>query len=209
MLDEDGQPSSLAFNSKLRIDRETDELIGLCKGLLADGEVNEAEANFLLGWLQRSSETCDEWPANVLFRRVSEMLRDGRLDQSEEGQLLTLLVSITGGDPGRLNAHSLSSGLPLDQPMPPIRMEERRFCFTGKFLWGPRDACHREVVRRGGVVGEAITKELSYLVIGVVGSRDWVHSAYGRKIQKAVEYRGAGVPLAIVSEEHFVRALTP
>lgn len=51
-----------------------------------------------------------------------------------------------------------------------------------------------------------ITRRTSYLVIGTFGSRDWVHTAFGRKIEKAVSYREA-VPLRIVAEEHWVRTL--
>jgi len=37
----------------MRHDRDVDELIGLCRGVLADGAVNSLEGQFLLGWLER------------------------------------------------------------------------------------------------------------------------------------------------------------
>ena len=62
---------------------------------------------------------------------------------------------------------------------------------------------------RNGVecVQENITKRTSFLVIGTFGSRDWVHTAFGRKIEKAVSYREAGVPLRIVAEDHWPSTL--
>jgi hypothetical protein len=44
-------------------------------------------------------------------------------------------------------------------------------------------------------------------VIGTFGSTDWVHTAFGRKIEKAVSYRDAGVLLRIVGEDHWASAL--
>ena len=58
---------------------------------------------------------------------------------------------------------------------------------------------------RHSPVGRAVTKQSQVLVIGAIGSSDWIHSSHGRKIEKAVKYRSAGIPLSIVSEEHWQR----
>jgi len=52
-----------------------------------------------------------------------------------------------------------------------------------------------------------VVRDLDYLVIGVVGSRDWMHSTHGTKIQKAVEYRDRGIAVQIVDEQNLVRSL--
>jgi NAD-dependent DNA ligase len=209
MRDQDGQPKNKAFNRALRTGREVDELLGLCKGVLADGVVNQLEAEFLAQWLRLNRETSDQWPANILFERVTEMLKDGKLDKEEEGELLGLLMQATGGDASRLNAHSLSTGLPISDPLPDVMISGKTLCLTGKFVLGSREKCRAEIEKRGGQFVETITVELDYLVIGVIGSRDWIHSSFGRKIEKAVEYRAKGHPLGIVAEEHFVKALVP
>jgi NAD-dependent DNA ligase len=207
MKDRDGQPGNKRFNSRLRQDRETDELIGLCKGIVSDGEVNQAEAEFLSRWLDANRETENEWPSNVLRNRVCAMLDDGKLDSDEEGELLKLLLQVTGGNPALVTAENLSSSLPLNAPPPTLVFPGNVYCFTGKSIWGTRRQCQAAVLDRGGEVQESIAQSLNYLIVGVIGSRDWIHTTYGRKIQKAVEYRDKGVPLAIVSEEHFVTAL--
>jgi len=176
---------------------------------LADGKINQAEAEFLLHWLALSNEAADEWPGDILFARIGAMLKDGHLDTTEESELLKLLINITGGDAARLNAHSLSSGLPIDAPAPTIVIPGNRFCFTGKFLFGTRNRCCEEIEARMGIVIENIAQNLNYLVIGLVGSRDWAHSSFGRKIEQAIAYKRQGIPLAIVAEEHFVKALLP
>lgn len=208
MKDKDGQPLNKALNRELRVRRDIDELLGICKGLAADGRVNIDEARFLEGWLSLNKETAEQWPAKVLTERLRNILRDDCLDRDEERELLRLLIEVTGGDARRLTAASLSSNLPLNIPLPSVTVESMRFCFTGKFLYGSRDACHQAVIERGGVADETITKQLNFLVIGIIGSRDWLHSAYGTKIRKAVDYRESGLPLAIISEEHFVRTLS-
>ena len=209
MRDPNGQPANRAFNRKLRTGRETDELLGLCKGLLADGVVNQAEAEFLANWLHLNRETSDQWPADVLYQRVASMLQDGVVDKSEELELLSLLIEVTGGDASRLSAHSLSTGLPISDPVPDVVIPGKRLCLTGKLVFGSRDRCKTEIEKRGGSFADGITADLDYLVIGVIGSRDWIHSSFGRKIEKAVGYRTKGHPLAIVAEEHFLKALVP
>ena len=207
MKDDDGQPINKALNRNLRIRRDIDELLGICRGLAADGKVNLEEARFLEGWLKLNPETAQQWPAKILSERLRRILADGLLDQVEERELLALLVEVTGGDPSCLTASSLTSKLPLNDPLPRVTIGTRHFCFTGKFLYGSRDTCHEAVIRRGGVAVDSITQHLDFLVIGVIGSRDWLHSVYGTKIKKAVDYRDSGVPLAIIAEEHFVKAL--
>lgn len=204
----DGQPVNPSFNQRDRIVREVDELIGLCKGIVADGLVNIDEARFLQGWLESNQESRAVWPCTVLYPRIRAMLKDGTLQDDEERDLLRLLVQVAGGNPQSLDAHSLTSTLPLNHPAPNVLIPTKSFCFTGKFLYGSRTRCAEAILNRDGTVMEGITKDLDYLVIGVIGSRDWLHSTYGRKIEKAVNYRDSGVPIAIVAEEQFVQALT-
>jgi hypothetical protein len=55
-LDPDGQPLNIAWNFQRRIDAGIDELIGLIRGILADGEVSEAETMTLAAWMLKHSE---------------------------------------------------------------------------------------------------------------------------------------------------------
>jgi len=52
-----------------------------------------------------------------------------------------------------------------------------------------------------------MTKRTRVLVIADLGSRDWIHTSYGRKIERAVEYRQAGVPLVITDEAYWASHL--
>src|SRR6267378_6907941 len=163
----DGQPTNAALNRRNRTVREVDELIGLCKGIVADGVVNREEALFLQDWLQHNRESRGIWPASALFPKIQSMLADGTLDSEEERELLGLLIQISGGNPKCLDAHSLKSTLPLNSPIPNIVIPGRSFCFTGKFLYGSRADCEEEISSRGGQILDGISHDLSFLVIGL------------------------------------------
>ncbi len=56
--------------------------------------------------------------------------------------------------------------------------------------------------------GKVVRLRTRYLIIGTFGSRDWVHTSFGCKIQKAVEYRSDGSGLAIVGEEYWAECVS-
>lgn len=72
------------------------ELIGLCKGVLADGTINLAEAEFIKSWLDNRSDVLDIWPADELNALLERVLADNLLSGSEEAELMELLEEITG-----------------------------------------------------------------------------------------------------------------
>lgn len=199
------------FHRSARIsDRSVDELIGLCRGLLADGSIIQSEAEFLLNWMKVNQVNCMQWPMNMLFGRVSAMLEDGMLDSSERTELFDLLTKFTGGllpeeaaDSGLVV--SGSTALPLDDPQPSVTFDGRTFCFTGEMCFGPRRNCEQLVLELGGLVRSTINKGLDYLVIGTIGSMSWAHSTHGRKIESAVSLRHQGFPLALIDEQHWLK----
>lgn len=72
------------------------ELIGLCKGVLADGTINLAEAEYIQDWLTEHEDALTLWPANDLTKLLSAALEDGILSAEEETALIALLEEITG-----------------------------------------------------------------------------------------------------------------
>lgn len=200
------------FRRSARVsERSVDELIGLCRGILADGRIVQAEADFLLSWMKANQANCMEWPMNMLFGRLSAMLEDAVLDPSEETELVDLLTRFTGGElPSNEIVESglvasFATTLPLNSPAPPIVFHERSFCFTGEMCFGPRRACEELVLGLGGVITGSINRKLNYLVVGRIGSLAWVHSTHGRKIESAVGLREQGYNVAIISEKHWVQ----
>lgn len=205
-LDAHGQPHP-AYNYDRRMDREVNELIGLLRGVLIDGHVSEHEVAALDRWFHVNHEVCSIWPANVLSERVRRVLADGLVDAEEKADLLELFQRATGERPDAEQSMNRATRLPLDDPPPAIVFSGNQFVFTGKSLFGTRAQCQAAVCERGGLFADSITRDLRYLVIGELGSRDWIQSTHGRKIEKAVKLRESGCQLSIIGEETWARAL--
>lgn len=206
-FEKDAAPQS-RITHRRRLDRSIDELIGISRGVLADGSLVKAEAEFLLAWMEKHREFGDSYPYSLLYPRITEMLSDGVLDPDEEGELMGMLLELQGGVHDYAEGVSNSTALPLCKPPPPeIIFEGCDFVMTGAFASGTRSEVAQEVLIRGGVVKGTPSKKTRYLVIGDIGSRDWMHSSFGRKIEKAVSLREQGTGLNIISEQHWLMYL--
>lgn len=191
------------FNRKSIDDRQIDTLIGISKGLVADGKVNQVEAEFLLSWLIQSRQTSDNPVIINLLSKVKTMLEDSILDAEESAELFALLRKITG-ERSEIGELAKTTSLPIDNPMPRVAFKGMEFLFTGTCVYGTRKQCQAAIESLGGINAKSVTKTLNYLVLGTYVTDSWAHETYGRKIEKAMEYRGEGVPLAIITEEHWV-----
>jgi len=185
--------------------RQIDELIGLARGLIADGAINQSEVEFLEKWLVTNLSVSQQPLIASLYERIRAILADGIADSDECIDLFATLNAFTANDIS-LGEVAKSTSLPLCHPAPPVFFEGKAFCFTGTFSFGERKHCEAQVVARGGA-GGSLTKTTNYLVIGAYATESWKHSAFGNKIMKAVDMRSAGVPIAIISEEHWVSTL--
>lgn len=185
-------------------DRQIDELIGIVKGVMADGIVTQGEVEFLLRWMEANRQAANLWPAKALYPRLAQVVAKGFMNLHEEREMLDLLMRTIGGNTApHVGFSSNSTKLPLTEPVEPLSFEGRAFCFTGTFHSGSREWCHSQVIDRQGRSIGNITKKLDYLVIGDLGTETWAHSTHGRKIEKAIAYNTAGCRIAIVSEEHW------
>ena len=185
-------------------DRQIDELIGIVKGVMADGMVTQGEVEFLLRWMEANRQAANLWPAKALYPRLAQVAAKGLMNLHEEREMLDLLMKTIGGNTApNAGFSSNSTKLPLTEPIEPLSFEGRAFCFTGTFHSGSREWCHSQVTDRQGRSVGNITNKLDYLVIGDLGTETWAHSTHGRKIEKAIAYNTAGCRIAIVSEEHW------
>jgi hypothetical protein len=205
-FDSYGQPHQY-FNAGRRADRDLSEMLGLVKGVLADGVVTDDEAFFLRDWMEAHPDVVSAWPGSVLCRRLRMIFEDGVVTDAERDDLSELLQGLIGGKLGILSGLEPSATLPFDDPQPLIEVPDRVFCLTGRFAFGPRAICEDAVRRVGGWCESSISMETNFLVIGTFGSRDWVQSNWGRKVEKAVEYREKYGWPRIVSEDRWAAAI--
>ncbi len=128
------------FNRKSIDDRQIDTLIGLSKGLVADGKIDQAESEFFLSWLIQSRQNSDNSIIINLLGKVEAMLEDGVLDSEESAELLALLRKISG-DSSEIGEFAKTTSLPVDEPFPSIIFEGMGFLFTGTCAYGTRKQC--------------------------------------------------------------------
>jgi len=184
-------------------DRLIDELIGICRGVIADDNVDEREAIFLGQWIENHRDIANRWPVNVLYARITEMLKDGVLSKDEQGELLRTLQELTG-ESSTYQEPNRSTTLPINRPAPDIEFSGKTFCLTGQFGFGSKIECEETVAELGGMVDQAPTQDTDYLVIGEVCSPEWEHTSFGKSIEVAVEMQSQGHDIKILSEEHWV-----
>ena len=194
------------FNTKPMADRQIDQLIGLAQGILADGIVNQAEAETLQSWL-RANQATDNPYVSRLLDQVEDVLKDGILDEDEGRALHDALMSWTGGG-GTDGEEATTASLPLDPDPRIVRIAGNIFVFTGTCVFGTRTMMHDATIRAGGTVERNITKQTNFVVLGTYVTPAWAHQSFGRKIEKAMEYRDRkGTGLQIVHEEDWMHAL--
>jgi NAD-dependent DNA ligase len=206
MLDAHSQPIETRWNAARRADRTIHELLGLAKGIIADGVVSPEEALLLQNWIAANSEAAHMWPGDVLSQRLELIFADGIVDERERAELYDFLQDVTG-ERSFIEDGNSATRLPLDAPPPDLAFENQTYVFTGRFLYGTRSRCEQAVCKRGGLCENTITKRTTILVIGNLGSRHWAHTSFGRKIQKAVDYRTKDMQPRIIAEEHWTRFL--
>lgn len=189
------------------VSKAVEHLLGICTGLVADNRIDEAEVKFLDLWLSQYPDVTTAWPGSVIAERLRAILADGVVTTAEREDLLETLKGICGFEVDETGtAEAAIATIPFDDD-PSIYFDGRSFCFTGRFLFGTRAKCEREVLNRGSIASDRVTSNLEYLVVGSMIEPSWAHTSYGRKIEKAIEYIDKGHGIAIISERQWTEAL--
>lgn len=182
-------------------------MVGLVRGVIADGKVTEDEAARLSEWAKSNPDIAARYPANLLARRLERIFMDGRVDGAERRRLGAMLTQLAENPHGVGGEYPLATDLPLTHPPPDIVFKGQTFVFGGEMAYGPVHACEREVIELGGVCERAVSRRTDYLVIGAIAAADWYQGSFGGLIDEVVQYRSRGVPIAIVTEEQWSDAL--
>lgn len=188
--------------------RATQMLNGLVMGLVADGQLVDAEIYMLRTWLTANAEVTQTWPGSAIARLLSEVLSDGVITAEEKAHLLTNLQSLVGSDFAETGSVSpTTDNLPFDQ-VSSLVVQDTVLCLTGEFMYGTRNACDQLCTKAGILTHPTVTKKVSHLVVGTHASPAWVNTNHGRKIQKAMELRDAGHTIFIIPERIWLNALS-
>ena len=182
-------------------------MVGLVRGVAADGTVSSDEAKRLSQWTRANPEPAARWPANILAGRLGRIFADGRLDARERERLAALLGQLAENPEGIGRGFPLATDLPITRPEPEVVFEGKSFVFAGELAYGPTRACEREVLELGGTCERAVNRRTDYLVVGALAASDWSQAAFGPFVDEVVQYRLRGVPIAVITEEHWAAAL--
>lgn len=187
-------------------DRNMEQLIGLANGILADGIVNQAEAETLRDWMRLNAMRDNPLTARLLDL-VEAALADGVLDDEESAALHDALMDLTG-EPAEEGEMEKAATLPLDPAPREVGVEGNSFAFTGTAAAGTRKAMYEATEAKGGTVHKTVTSKTNYLVLGTYVTPSWIHSSFGRKIEQAIMWRDVRQSgLRIVHEEDWARAV--
>lgn len=185
------------------------ELHGILHGIVADQMINAAELNALQSWLGTVEDIRHFWPISEVESVIVEVMRDGQIT-AREHSLLMAFFSEFADLPAR---NDVPPGLELLPSLcavdPVVDVEGRSFCLTGGSSKAPRSKIAELIEARGGAFNSWITKDLNYLIVCDAGNPCWAFACYGRKVEKAVEYRRQGHPIVIIAERDFWDALQP
>jgi len=206
--DEHGQPKRLFKpNFENNVSKAIDQLSGICSGILADGIVTDAEAQFFAEYVRKFAAFEPVWPFTDVLARVERIFTDGVCDDEEREELKHVMEALCGHAEQCSPSDTYSATLPLDSPLPnPVVFPDHSFIITGRFAYGTRRKVFGRISDLGGFADDSpATRETNYLVIGTFASRDWANTNYGRKIEHAVELRESGSGICIISEEHWKR----
>lgn len=206
-IDDYGTPKARGLYYARAADRDVHEMLGMVKGLVCDGVLNDMEISAFKQWLVNHPDCIAFYPGKHLAERIVAIYADGQIDEPERHELYEMFCDTVGAGEGEI-ARDYSTQLPFDKPEPTVVFEGRTYVFTGGCVWGPRSLCEKAVTDRGGKVRRDLqANEHSTLVVGIIGNRAWIQSVHGRKIEKAVELRDNGRDVQIISEGHWAEAL--
>jgi hypothetical protein len=86
-----------AFNYSQNRDKAIANLINIIEGMICDGKISEKEMIFLDTWLLESEVLSQNYYVNCIREKISDILSDGIVEQSELDELKELLPEIQHG----------------------------------------------------------------------------------------------------------------
>lgn len=192
--------------SRARIDdKQVTELIGILKGIIADGTLDKSELEMLVKWQAANPGVRQNPVVAKLYQNIDDILSIEGSVKERIAALVLLFTKFTGSD-FEIGEDLKATAAFFCNPVPPVTIPGRHFCFTGTFLFGSRRDCESAINERGGFAG-SLTKKTDFLVVGEYATESWIQPSFGRKVEKALELQRSGTGLAIVSETDWRKAL--
>jgi NAD-dependent DNA ligase len=186
-------------------------LHGVLGGIIADGVVSEDELRALADWIDEHDHLRTCWPYDEVGALITSVMADKKIDEQEHKLLVDFFSEfVSVADERTIVSPHFAEGTTLAglcAVCPEIDFADQKFCFTGSSTRHTRVELSTLIHNLGGHVSSSLSASVKYLVIGAEGNPCWAYACYGRKVEKAVELRKAGVRLLIVHENDLLDAI--
>jgi hypothetical protein len=177
--------------------------------LLADDSINEREALFLSTWLRNRPSALTGWPGADLFTLCERMLNCPADDAEVGADLRELTGRIVGGRLVETGACGGAVTQVVFDDLKTLPTPGATVCLTGTFVGLSRRALEERLAVLGyRIAKNSLGSSVEMLVVGAASSKDWVSSAYGRKIEAALSRRKKQGKPMIVSEKQLIPLLS-
>ncbi len=201
--------NKLASNSDYddSISSDIQRLHGILGGIAADGKILEKELKGLRDWLTDHEHLKTCWPYDEIDSIITSVMADKKIDAKEHRLLLHWFSEfvhradekVISSAPIEINATITG----LCAITPEIKFNGSLFCLTGASSKYKRSDFVDAITKLNGKYTEYINRSVNYLIVGAEGNPCWQYACYGRKVEKAVEYRKSGLKLLIIHENDF------
>jgi len=177
------------------------QLLGFLQGITSDDVLNDKEIFNLQTLIQSNPLVLESFPGNKIHQRIETILEDDVIDDEERKDLLDMLKSISGQQFLDTGCAECGATDFFGEPIQLTSIQDKSVCFTGKFIAGSRKVMEGFAKSNSADIRSRVTKDLDYLIIGSMASRDWKFSSHGRKIESVINNQASGSTTKIINEE--------
>lgn len=189
------------------LESKINEFLALITGVISDDIITEEEIFSISSWIENNIDVEYEWPIYSINETIKIILKDGVITDEEKNHLLNCIKDITGI---KIYENGIVYGMATDyfrNKKVDVFHSGANYCFTGKFLAGDRKLVKSYALKNGANIKDRVVKDLDFLVVGTLASRDWIYTSHGRKIEKAMKFQKKGKPIQIITEDCWLKHL--
>ena len=163
-----------------------------------DNKLDDSEIKLIATWIRKHHEYIEDYPFNKLYELLEIPVIKGITEEWKE-KVTHFLKNISNED--------LVQDI-FDKSVS-IEFQDHVFVVTGDFKNGMARSEVLTVIKNNGGTPStgSVTKKTDYLIVGEKGSDAWRFGNYGRKIEKAIEYREKYKSPYIIKESDFLKYL--
>ena len=194
-LIEDIDKYGLSHELHYREEALLNQALGFASGISADDEIREEELTLLVENLTK----LDSMPVcRNLLKDIERLKREDNIVG-----LLACVKRFCGQEFPETGAAQNASLLDIFDSVDKVDLLGSRICFSGLVLGVPRSKLREQSENFGCYFDNKVTLSTDILVVGEEASRDWIYSALGRKIERAMELREKGHKICIITAKNW------